>query len=291
MPAIPEAPAKAATAQYTFTFAGWDNEVVSVTGNATYTATYDATVNKYTVTFFAEDGETVLDTQEVEYGAMPVAPAAPEKAADNTYTYTFNGWNVVEVTGDATYTASFTANYIEYTVTFKNWDGSVIDTQTYHYGDAIVAPAEVPTKAANETFTYEFAGWGDLGTVAGNAEFTATFEESYIEYTITFMNEGEVFATVAYHYGDTVVAPAEVPTKAADGKFEYTFAGWTPDFALVTGNATYTATYDATALYTMANVDALRVAILNGTEEGRVDVNGDGVVNVLDLVAMYNMVA
>lgn len=280
----PEAPSKEGNAQYSYVFAGWEEVAAN-----TFKATFTETVNEYTVQFIDEDG-TVLDTQTLEYGATPVAPA-PTKAADAQFTYTFAGWDndVVAVEGNATYTATYTATPIEYTVTFKNEDGSVFATQTYHYGDAIVAPAEVPTKAADETYTYEFAGWGELGTVEDNAEFTATFNETYIDYTVVFKDwNGDVISSETYHYGDAVVVPAD-PTRANEGNKTFTFAGWDSEVVAVAGDAVYTATYTEGVLYTMADVDALRVAILNGTEG--VDVNADDVVDILDLVAMYNMVA
>ena len=106
-----------------------------------------------------------------------LAPKAPEKTADKTYIYVFSGWDseIVSCVSDATYTVTYEARYIDYTVTFKNEDGTVLSSKTYHYGDKI----DVPTSPSNpsDSDMYEFAGWDS--TVAeycdGNKVYTATF--------------------------------------------------------------------------------------------------------------------
>ena len=72
---------------------------------------------EYTVVFKDENG-TIISTKTYYYGADVVVPNAPSKAADNTYTYTFAGWDkeVVDCVADATYTATYTPVYINYTI-------------------------------------------------------------------------------------------------------------------------------------------------------------------------------
>ena len=99
---------KDATAQYTYTFAGWTPAITAVTGDATYKATFNETVNAYTITWLNDDG-SLIDTTTVDYGTVPTHADAT-KAEDYAYTYTFAGWDkeIAAVTGDATYTATFT---------------------------------------------------------------------------------------------------------------------------------------------------------------------------------------
>ena len=130
---------------------------------------------------FADWNGTVISSNTYRWGDEVSVPRNPAKAADNTYTYTFVGWDkaVVNCAGDATYTATYTPSYIEYTVVFKNWDGSVIGSKTYHYGETVEVPA-TPEKPADQMHTYSFVGWdADVTACNGDAIYTAVFEVAY----------------------------------------------------------------------------------------------------------------
>ena len=108
-PVCSTTPTMESTAEHNYVFRGWTPEIALATGNTVYTAVYDTVPRTYMITFVDEDG-TVLSAREWEYGATPTC-AEPTKADDEQYTYTFAGWNpaVVAVTGEATYTATYTA--------------------------------------------------------------------------------------------------------------------------------------------------------------------------------------
>ncbi|MCI2085561.1 MAG: InlB B-repeat-containing protein [Olsenella sp.] len=242
-------PVKAADAQYTYTFKGWSPEVAKVTGDATYTAVYDQTVNQYTVTWANADG-TVISTQKVAYGETPkYEGATPTKPADSQYTYTFKGWNpeVTKVTGDVTYTAQFDKTTNAYTVTWKNADGTTLETDAnVPYGTTPSYDGATPTKVSDAQYNYEFSGWNpEVSKVTGDVAYTAQYKATLRTYTITWTNDdGTVLATSQVNYGEKPEFTGSTPTKAADAQYTYTFKGWDPEVVSVTGDATYKATYD-----------------------------------------------
>ena len=144
-----ETPTKAKTAQYTYSFKGWDKDIVSVTKAATYKAVFTSEVNKYTVKFINEDG-TVLQTESLAYGSMPEYKGeTPTKAKTAQYTYSFKGWDkdIVSVNGDAEYKAVFTSKVNKYTIKFVNEDGTVLQTESLAYGTMPEYKGVTPTKA------------------------------------------------------------------------------------------------------------------------------------------------
>ena len=178
MPIAPEFPTKAATAEYTYTFAGWIPEIVAVIGDATYKATFNATKNSYSITWLNEDG-SLIDPTTVEYGVVPTH-ADPIKENTAEYTYTFAGWipNVVAVTCDATYRATFNGEVNMYSITTSAINGEVEGAGIYAYGTEIEIKA-IPAEG------YTFDQWSDSVKdnprtiiVTSDAEYTALFIQS-----------------------------------------------------------------------------------------------------------------
>ena len=178
----------------------------------------------------------------VAYGTTPTYDGeTPAKSATNQYTYTFNGWTpeVDEVTGDVTYTATYSSIVNKYTIT---WDVDGKETtETYEYGATPTFTGST-AKDADEQYTYTFTGWSpEIGEVTGDATYTAQYSKEVNSYTITWIVDGEP-TTETYEYGATPEYKGEMPTKAYDGTYHYTFNGW-GEIVPVTGNATYTATF------------------------------------------------
>ena len=231
-----------------YDFTGWNTEKdgsgTSYTDGATVTFTSDTVLyaqwkaKKYTVTWVNEDG-TVLETDEnVEYGATPeYNGATPTKAADAQYTYTFKGWtpDVDTVTGNVTYTAVYTSTVNTYTVTWKNLDGTILETdENVEYGATPEYNGATPTMAADAKYTYTFVGWNPyVDTVTGNVTYTAAYRADLRFYRVTWYEaDGSIRGNdprVAYGaniWDMTELYTPTPPTKAADAQYTYTFDHW-----------------------------------------------------------------
>ena len=143
------------------------NDVAMTTGSYNLCVVLELELTYHTVTFKDWNG-TVLKTQQVEHGKAATAPANPTRPG-----YTFTGWDkaFTNVTADLVVTAQYSAN--TYTVTFKDWNGTVLKTQQVQYGGAATAPVN-PTRTG-----YTFTGWDKaFNNVTANLVVTAQYVQN-----------------------------------------------------------------------------------------------------------------
>lgn len=245
-----ETPVKAADAQYTYTFAGWDNDIKQVEGAQIYTATYSNTVNEYTVQFVNDDG-TVLDEQIIAYGETPVyAGATPEKEEDAQYVYTFDGWDneITVVTGPAVYTATYSGAVKSYEVIFINHDGTILYKTTVEYGKVPEYKGAEPKKEEDVSYRYSFIGWTpEIEAVTGDTIYEALYQADTKQIIITFFNyDGNILESKFVDYNTIPVYTGKTPVRKSTAQFSYTFIGWDKELSAATERAEYRALYEET---------------------------------------------
>ena len=236
-------PTKAADAQYTYTFKGWNKDYTEVKGNQTYVAVYDKAVNKYTVTWKNDDGSVLRTDKDVEYGKMPSYGANPTKAADAQYTYTFKDWTpeVETVTGDAMYKAKYTKEANSYTLTYDLDGGEWENDTTYTYPKKYNEEVEVKADPTKEGYT--FAGWTSAEVEVVNDKFTmpaknVTLTAKWVAniYKVTYDLDGgewtEATNEFPYEYKATVEVVKTVPTREG-----YKFLGWRSEEVTIENDA------------------------------------------------------
>ena len=241
-------PTKSSTEEYDYVFKGWNPTIAFVTGVATYTAVFDSSLRKYTVTF--KNGTTTMQTSDVVYGSKPsYTGITPTKTATEKYDYVFNGWSpaITSVTGAATYTAVFDSTFHKYAITFKNGT-TTLQTIDVAYGSTPSYTGTTPKKSSTDKYSYIFKEWSpELKTVTGATSYTAVFDSVVNKYVITFANGAETLQSDSVLYGNLPeYKGAKTPSKVSTDKYSYTFKGWNPTIASVTGAATYTAVFDST---------------------------------------------
>ena len=256
-----------ATPNNGYAFSQWQDgstanpRTITVNGDATYTATFTQLQYTITTSVSPAGAGTVTGGGAYHYGEQVTLTATANSG------YEFQGWNdgvtnnprTITVTGNATYTAIFSevgATYYNVTTSVSPAGaGTVTGGGTYEAGSVIVL-----TATANPGYT--FNRWDDSSTqnprtvtVNSDLSFTAIFTQN--QYTITVVanpsNAGTVSGGGAYHYG-------EYATLTATAYSGYEFVGWSdgssqnPHQVMVTGNATYTATFtqSGTTYYTVS---------------------------------------
>ena len=164
-------------------------------------------VNTYTLTYIV-DGE-LYASYEKQYGESVTPEPAPSREG-----YTFSGWSDIPETmpaHDVTVTGSFTLN--KYILTYLV-DGVEYKSYEVEYLMAIT-PEPAPEK---EGLT--FSGWSEIPETMPAHDVTVTGTFSVNTYTLTYIVDGELYASYEKQYGESVTA------EPAPEKEGYSFSGW-----------------------------------------------------------------
>ena len=215
-------PTKESTAQYNYTYSGWSltsggsanaSALSSVTADRTVYAAFTSSVRYYTITYY--DGDTVLKTESLPYGATP--SYKPQKEG-----YILGGWTpeLVAVTGNASYVAKWDEK-----ITFA--DGTWADiiriaesgNAAEHFSIGDTKSVDVAFKSGTQSVEFQIVGFNhdDLADGSGKAGITIMTKAAltFVKYDSTAKKYNMMFcdctnttdithflARAAYHYID-----------------------------------------------------------------------------------------
>ena len=255
-----------------YTFKHWSESIngeaynfsTVITEPKTLYAVYE--INKYTVTFINEGN--VYETQNVDYNSYLQPFNSPTKEG-----YTFTKWTkenetqAFDTTSPITENITVYSNYeiinysISYTLNGGDYENNLTNKTTYNVETDTFTLIE-PVKQG-----YNFLGWtGSNGSQpqknitiekgsTGNKNYTAIYEKSV--FTVTFINEGNVYETQEVNFNEKASLPENEPSKTG-----YTFKHWSVlgtttayDFdSLITEDLTLISNYEINT-YTVTFMD------------------------------------
>ena len=275
----------------------WDK-----TSNTTLYAKWTAT---YSVSYDANGGTGAPSSQTKTHG---VNLTLQNKGSLSRTGYTTDGW-ATSTGGNKAYDFGGTYSNNAAIKLYAHWNantykvkfygngstsGSMSD-QNFTYGTAQNLTANGFSKTG-----YTFAGWATSAdgsvvysdkksvnnlTATNGGTFNLYAKWTVSQYTIKFNNyDGTQLQSSQVNYGATPAYTGATPTKPSTAAYTYTFNGWSPAIATVTGNATYTAQF--TEQINQATVDAA-IALINAIDDPVVYTDACHQ-EILDARAAYN---
>ena len=167
-----------------YTFIGWDKTFDCVTEDMIVTAQYQSSVPQFTVEFRNYDN-SVLGSDVVTIGEEASYDGeTPTRPDDDAYTYEFVGWDreLTNVQFDFYTVAVYEATAKTHTVTYLNYDDSVLDTQYVEHGGCSYYQGPWPERPSDEHYEYSFKGWSeDDGYVISDMTIYAEYDLIPIE--------------------------------------------------------------------------------------------------------------
>ena len=178
-------------------FSGWSGgELTYVTADTIFKPTYNV-VPCYSVTFYDDDGR-LLNVEYVEEGKAISYTYENQREAGSDHFYVFASWSgsVNKITEDIEVYATYKL-VNAYTVTFLDYDGSILGTSKVPEGGTATyngyTPHRSSTTSGDYRYDYTFSGWSDsLNNVRYDMTVTA-------EYSVRYTFNGDAATYVKQH--------------------------------------------------------------------------------------------
>lgn len=240
-------PQKKGDGVYEYEFAGWNKSLEDVRSSFSTTALFVPSESQFEVTFCNYD-EEVLYVDKVGYGGTATyVGATPTRPSEGQYGYAFTGWSkpITNITEDTIVFARYSRYEITYDVSFKNYDGSLLQLSKVRYGKSVKYLGEDPVRPDDEKYTYTFVGWDrDIDCVTENLDVYPVWEKELRTFRTIFRNEdGSLLYEGATEYGKTAVYLGETPYKASDLTTVYQFDGWDKPLENITEDTEFIAQF------------------------------------------------
>ena len=241
------APTKENEGPFEYVFSNWDTDITCISDDCVVHAQFVKQPTKYNVTFVNYD-YSELYVDKVFYGntANYIGPV-PTRPNDGNTKYIFSGWdkpleNIIE---DTTIMALYETVDLDFVVTFKNYDETILAVTSVESGGTAVYDGMTPIKPGDEQYDYVFIGWDHyLDNVDCDFSTTAIFDGVPVQYTASFYNyDGSLLYEDKVAYGGTAEYVGVTPYKPSDEYGDYIFEGWNKDLTNITNDASFIAMF------------------------------------------------
>lgn len=182
------------------TFKKWDKPIEAVINDTDYIAHYETIVKEYKITFYDEDGKTILEQFSLTKGILPNPTNPKDIVVNEAITKVFKGWDktILSATEDINYYAIYETVIKSYNIKWQIDESNVV-IEKYQYDDEI--NIYKPIKPG-----YKFIGWDQeipKNMPSNDLVFNAIFEKE--QYLVSFLNEeGILIKELLVNYKDKI---------------------------------------------------------------------------------------
>ena len=216
-----------------YDFTGWSKPLTNITADVNVMAQYEVAKTWYTVTYYDWD-LTLLGTEKVEEG-HDAEGWKPEPEREG---YTFIGWSkpLTNITADVNVMAQYEVAKVWYTVTYYDWDLTLLGTEKVEEGHDAKGIEPDPEREG-----YTFIGWSkSLTNITSDLSVAAQYEVAKVWYTVTYYDwDLTLLGTEKVEEGHD--AKGIDPDPEREG---YTFIGWSKSLTNITSDLSVAAQYE-----------------------------------------------